>query len=270
VWRPLAGVIEERWRARFGVDDIHALRTSLQTVVGHLDVELPQYLPVTYPTQNGKADIPRRREPASSAAHVGGMLPLDLSVLLSQVLLAFTIYFERHAKISLPISANNMSGAFLGRHGCAEVEPDPATSRGKQVRLSPKGQEAQDKYRRILGGTEVHWGTLFGASAIHTLREPLERLVGDRLQLRLSPLFQGLEPYPDGWRASVRKPDTLPHCPMVLHRGRCPDGSQLNLGRVRRRPGGRPAHRSDVRVRWSAHRRPTAPHQSCRRTRRRR
>jgi hypothetical protein len=187
------------------VDDIHTLRTSLQAVVGQLDVEPPQYLPVVYPTQNGKADIPRRREPASSAASVGGMPSLDLSVLLSQVFLAFTIYFERHAKISLPISANttrvlhqdgvrvrdlprltgvsrganNMSGAFLGRHGCAEVKPDPATSRGKQVRLSPKGQEAQDKYRRILGGTEVHWGTLFGVSVIHTLREPLERLVGD-------------------------------------------------------------------------------------------
>src|SRR5664279_5383175 len=76
------------------------------------------------------------------------------------------------------------------------------------------------------------WGTLFGVSVIHTLREPLERLVGDRPQLRLSPLFQGLEPYPDGWRASVRKPDTLPHYPMDLHRGRCPDGRQLNFGRA--------------------------------------
>jgi hypothetical protein len=32
-------------------------------------------------------------------------------------------------------------------------------------------------------------------------------------------LFRGLEPHPDGWRASVRKPNTLPHYPMVLHRG---------------------------------------------------
>lgn len=94
MWRPLAGVIEERWRARFDVVDIHTLRTSLQAVVGQLDVEPPQYLPVVYPTQNGKADIPRRREPASSAAYVGGMPSLDLSELLSQVLLAFAIYFE--------------------------------------------------------------------------------------------------------------------------------------------------------------------------------
>jgi len=60
--------------------------------------------------------------------------------------------------------------------------------------------------------------------AIRTLRESLERLVGEPAA-RQSPLFRGLEPYPDGWRASVRKPDTLPHYPMVLHRGGFPDGS---------------------------------------------
>ena len=35
----------------------------------------------------------------------------------------------------------------------------------------------------------------------------------------------GLEPYPDNWRAQVRRPETLPHYPMVLHRGGYPDGS---------------------------------------------
>ena len=49
--------------------------------------------------------------------------------------------------------------------------------------------------------------------------------IGRRTSAQLSPLFRGLEPYPDGWRAKVRKPDTLPHYPMVLHRGGFPDGS---------------------------------------------
>ncbi len=40
-----------------------------------------------------------------------------------------------------------------------------------------------------------------------------------------SPLFTGLEPDPAGWRGAVRKPRTLPHYPMVLHRGGYPDGS---------------------------------------------
>jgi len=39
------------------------------------------------------------------------------------------------------------------------------------------------------------------------------------------PLSGGLEPYPDNWRASVRRPATLPHFPIVLHRGGYPDGS---------------------------------------------
>ena len=37
--------------------------------------------------------------------------------------------------------------------------------------------------------------------------------------------MRGLEPYPDGWRAKVRRPEALPHYPMVLHRGGYPDGS---------------------------------------------
>jgi hypothetical protein len=103
---------------------------------------------------------------------------------------------------------------------------------GKAGATLSQGPRGSGQVPTHTGGTEEHRGTLFGVSVIHTLREPLERLVGDRPQLRLSPLFQGLEPYPDGWRASVRKPDTLPHYPMDLHRGRCPDGRQLNFGRA--------------------------------------
>jgi len=50
------------------------------------------------------------------------------------------------------------------------------------------------------------------------LRKSLEPLVG-QTTAHSSPLFQGLEPFPKGWRASVPRPRTLPHYPMVLHRG---------------------------------------------------
>ena len=100
-----------------------------------------------------------------------------------------------------------------------------AASRGKLVRLTPKGQNAQVKYRRILAVTEDRWTERFGEVAIGDLRESLERLVGDEPDGQKSLLLQGLEPYPDGWRASVRRPNTLPHYPMVLHRGGYPDGS---------------------------------------------
>ena len=53
------------------------------------------------------------------------------------------------------------------------------------------------------------------------LRQALESLAaGDPPRL-----YAGLEPYPDGWRARVPPPATLPHFPMTLHRGGYPDGS---------------------------------------------
>jgi hypothetical protein len=55
------------------------------------------------------------------------------------------------------------------------------------------------------------------------LRRPLEPLVGEP-GAESSPLFLGLTPHPDGWRASVPALRTLPHFPMVLHRGGYPDG----------------------------------------------
>jgi hypothetical protein len=56
-----------------------------------------------------------------------------------------------------------------------------------------------------------------GADTVARLRADLEWLAEG--------LMRGLEPYPDNWRADVRPPRTLPHYPMVLHRGGFPDGS---------------------------------------------
>jgi Leucine carboxyl methyltransferase len=60
----------------------------------------------------------------------------------------------------------------------------------------------------------------------HSGALPLSALLSQALAAGRPPvLFGGLEPYPDNWRASVRRPATLPHFPMVLHRGGYPDGS---------------------------------------------
>jgi len=103
VWRPLADVIEKRWQARFGKDEIGRLRVSLQALVSQLDVEMPHYLPVVW---SGKSEVPDLKGRLPAAAEGGIASRLDLSVLLSQVLLAFTIDFERESNVSLPISAN--------------------------------------------------------------------------------------------------------------------------------------------------------------------
>jgi DNA-binding MarR family transcriptional regulator len=241
--------MEGRWRERFSADGIAALRGSLQAVVGQLDLDLPCHLPVVYPTMNGKAEIPSADRPVT-ARDTDDISSLDLSALVSQALLSFTIDFERASRLSLPISANSlrvltehgvrvrdlprltgvskeanaMSVGFLARHGCALVEPDSTAHRGKVVRLTPTGLKAQKKYHRLLGVTEKAWEARLGEDGIATLRESLDRLVGDATA-EASPLQIGLEPYPDGWRASRRQPDQLAHYPIILHRGGFAGGS---------------------------------------------
>ncbi len=72
--------------------------------------------------------------------------------------------------------------------------------------------------------TEASWRTTYGTATVDELRAALGELVGGGT-LATSPLASGLEPQPDNWRARGRRPDTLPHHPMVLHRGGYPDGS---------------------------------------------
>ena len=43
---PLPGLIEQRWRERFGPGQVSRLRDSLLTVVSQLDPSLPDCLPI--------------------------------------------------------------------------------------------------------------------------------------------------------------------------------------------------------------------------------
>lgn len=258
VWRPLSSVIEQRWQVRFGADVIDQLRTELWQLVSQFGVELPDCLPIL-----GYGLFSRGRHPAAERTFVtwaenAGREPgerespsaLPLSALLSRALLAFAIEFERDSEMSLAISANvlrvldeqgvrlrdlpdlsgvskeaiSMALGILQKDHLAVVEADPTGSRFNLVRLTPKGREVQGVSYRLPGVIEERWRARFGANTLRALRESLERLVGISAA-QPSLLFKGLEPYPDGWRASVRKPVVLPHYPMVLHRGGFPDGS---------------------------------------------
>jgi DNA-binding MarR family transcriptional regulator len=244
IWRPLFGVIEKRWQARFGNDEIDQLRESLWALISRIDVELPDCLPILgYGLWSRGPDHERR----ASAKREGGLASLPLAALLSQVLLAFAIEFERESDLSLAISANvvrildekgvrvrdlpllsgvskeaiSVALGVLRKKRMAVLETD---DRAKIARLTAVGREAQNAYRKPLGIIEERWQVRFGEDAVRTLGEALERLAGGGTA-ETSLLFGGLEPYPDGWRASIRKPETLPHYPMVLHRGGFPDGS---------------------------------------------
>jgi DNA-binding MarR family transcriptional regulator len=246
IWRALPDLVDERWRGRFGSDTIEHLHQALAAVFTRLPIDPPAFLPVVYPTQNGKAAA----APPGPPGHPVSPGTVDLVMLLAGVLLSFTLDFEADEKLSLPISANTlrvlngeprrlrdlphltgvskeanaMCTGFLERRACAVLEPDPAATRGRVIRLTDKGVAAQARHERLLADTEEDWRSAYGPRHVDALRAALETLVGDGT-LASSPLAAGLTPEPGNWRASVRAPATLPHYPMVLHRGGFPDGA---------------------------------------------
>lgn len=244
IWHPLTGVIEQRWQERLGKREISNLRESLSAVESRLEIELPDCLPIL---GYGLFSKGRRYKPRTASQPPRD---LHLSAALSRILLAFALEFESESDLSLAISANvlrvlsekgvrlrdlprltgvskeaiSMAMGILRKQRLATIEPDPADSKFKLVRLTASGRKAQNAHRKLVQEIEQRWQPRFGEDKIHDLRSSLEKLVGDGTA-DPSPLFRGLEPYPGGWRASIAKPETLPHYPMVLHRGGFPGGS---------------------------------------------
>ena len=104
IWRALPPVMDERWRGRFGADAVERLHQALAAIFARLPIDPPAFLPVVYPTQNGKAAAAAPGPPR----HRLGPGTVDLVTLLAGVLLSFTLDFEADAKVSLPISANTL------------------------------------------------------------------------------------------------------------------------------------------------------------------
>jgi DNA-binding MarR family transcriptional regulator len=248
VWQHLATEIEGRWAERHGRSAVDSLRVSLTGVIERLDRPLPHYLPPVFPAQGGRAEdwTPRESDGVRERP-----TDLDLSALLAQVLHAFTLDFESQTKLGLAMcantlrvvteegvrvrdlprltgvskEANTMCTGYFERHGHVVVEPDPSASRGKIVRLTSAGSTRQHRYQQLVRETEANWAERFGGDEMGRLRAALETPVGDNPVAGTSPLFHGLDPVPGGWRSTVPRPATLPHYPMVLHRGGYPDGS---------------------------------------------
>ena len=232
-WRPLTGIIEGRWRERFGRDAIEQLRESLLALADRCAVDMPNFLPIL--GYGLRSDLPDQPRHASSDR--------ALPALLSKVLLAFAIDFERESELALAICANvlrlatddgvpvrelpRLAGvskeaiaialSFLEKRGYANVEPQSAASRTKVLKLTAKGLAARQSYEQLVQAIEERWQDRFGRDTIAALRTSLERIDGE--------LLRGLEPYPNCWRAAVPRPESLPHYPMILHRGGFPDGS---------------------------------------------
>ncbi len=188
-------------------------------------------------------------EPGEPGGDVAG--ESALITLLSRALLRFALDHERGAKLSLAAHLDGLrvltsdgvalrelprlTGVSqaaiamllkrLERVGCVELVPAPDGARGQHARLTAqrgiKAREAGLRRRQRVLDT---WRERFGEDAVSELQRALEPIVGDGTRAG-SPLFEGLTPYPDGWRAQVPAPELLPWFPMVLHRGGYPDGA---------------------------------------------
>lgn len=252
-WREVFDVIEPRWRQRFGATQVDWLRDALSALNARFDMDVPDCLPVLgngLSTRDGVSGVEPRRP--------GGAVPTNtpedvtLYALLSRALLAFALIFERESAsdVALAVGSNvlrvlddgstrlrdlpRLSGVskeaiamalgLLERQGMAVVAGDPDGSRFKTVRLTELGLHARSAYLDRLGIVEQRFRERLGAEAVDAVRVALQEIVGDPATEN-SPLMAALKPYPDGWRATAHQPATLPHYPMILHRGGYPDGS---------------------------------------------
>lgn len=245
IWGPLFDAIEKRWQSRFGEDRVDRLRASLQALAARLDIGLPDCLPILgYGLVSQVPKVRGRQVPETNALAEPAM-----PALLSKVLLAFALRYERQSDVSLAIGANVLrlvdepgvlvrdlprlaalskegiatALSFLARRGYALVETESA-SRLKRVVLTSSGRRARDQYDELVTSTERSWQENLGDARISALRASLEDLVGNPVA-GPSALLGGLEPYPDGWRASAPRQQHLPYYPMVSHRGGFPDGA---------------------------------------------
>jgi hypothetical protein len=244
VWRPLAAEIEDRWRDRFGAAEVDRLRAALVAVAAQIELDLPDCMPILHYGLFRPRLEWGRRTPAAEP-------DLPLAVLLARGLLGITARFEQRSKLALAVHANLLrvldtdgvlvkdlpirSGVSkeaiamalgpLTKAGLAVVGAAPGGGRFKAARLTDRGQEAQWAFADWAGRLDTVAGQRLGAEAVARLRAALAPLTGDPGDPAHAPLMAGLEPYPDNWRADEPPRQTLPHYPMVLHRGGFPDGS---------------------------------------------
>lgn len=189
IWPPLFDLIESRWRKRFGADEIARLRDCLAHIADQVEVKLP----------HGFTDI-RHRKCAFPTRRTRDSGKFSLPTLLAQVLFAFAIEFERESAAPLALCANairvlggnpireseipRLTGSSPETSGIGwqlkpyiVVERDPTTSRGKVVRLSSRGLEAQRQYGRLVVEIEKRWQGRFGKEHVEKLRDSLQALL---------------------------------------------------------------------------------------------
>ena len=251
IFRPLPALIDDRWRTRFGAGAIGHLEQALRAVFDELPIDPPAYLPVVYPDaeRQGGAGAPQgdpigpRRVastgPASRPCSRGSSWPSrSTSRAESRISLpdrcqhAARARPDRRTRPRPAAADRRVEGGQRDVRGlagttrlCRDASPTRPRAAARCSASPRKVCKAQQKCRRLLDATEMSWRTTYGAVAVDDLRAALEPLVGDGT-LASSPLARGSSPTRTTGAPRVRQaPATLPHYPMVLHRGGYPDGS---------------------------------------------
>ncbi|HEX9644869.1 MAG TPA: hypothetical protein VGC11_12840, partial [Acidimicrobiia bacterium] len=174
---------------------------------------------------------------------------LPLYALLTKVLLAFALEYERDAALSLALGANLVrvldevgvpvadlprlvgvskeaiaQSLTVSKRGDIVIVDKAPGKRTREARLTPRGRVAQQRHLDLISGIERRWAKRFGRDVLRTLRSSLEAIVVTS-DLADSPLAEAYGPLLRTWRADTPTPETLPHYPMVVRGGGYPDGA---------------------------------------------
>jgi hypothetical protein len=224
-WALAVDEVDGRWGERW--PGVPALRSALEAVVAAADRELPDHLPVNG-GHGGRVTLPRR--PPQLASN------LDVGTLLAKALLMFTLEVEATSPVALVHSANVLR--VLARDALPQRELPPAMgvaketaavmtgqlrreglvtiSAAKELAITDAGRQAAEETDASVAAVESAWPV--------DIRARLESLVGDGT-LAGSALSEAIRPPEGTWRRRRPQPSTLPHHPVVSHRGGYPDGS---------------------------------------------
>ena len=224
-WSPLPAEVDARWVERW--TEVGALRAALQSAVATADRALPDHLPVNG-GHHARVFLPHRPPRPT--------VDLDVGTLLAKALLLFTLEVEATSPAALVHSANVLralaDGPVLQRDlpramgvakettsvmtGDARRQGLVTTAASKHVAITDEGRQAAADADATVAAVEARWPT--------ELRACLEPLAGDGI-VEGSALAKAIRP-PDGtWRHRRPRPLTLPHHPVISHRGGYPDGS---------------------------------------------
>ena len=205
----LASAVEKRWRCRYGAATIDGLHTALAAIADTIAVELPHYLTgygpgdgaltggPYLPEQVGPPRIPARGEEWPVVLRQSKATELPLYALVSIVLAAFALDYERERLGDLrsastllqdlddegvPLERVRHHGVVGSRRSTPErhlvvvVERPRRGAATQLVYPTPKARRGRDSYPHLVMEIERNWRAEHGAETMAALRDGLAQV----------------------------------------------------------------------------------------------